>query len=386
MRGGGHNVAGKAVTDGGLMIDLSLMKGIHVDPARRTVRAQAGRDGREFDRATARLRARDPERRRLEHRDRGSHARRRARLADGQVRDGGRQPALRRGGARVGRGRHRERGHRPGPLLGAPRRRRQLRRRDLVRVPRAPARQRPRRAGAASARGGAASSSRSTASSPPTCRTSSPCRPSSRTRPTDRARSFAGSRSAMRATTPTGPRPTCPLREFGSPVADMVQRMPYPVDEHGGRLAVPRGRVQLLEVGVLLGALRRGRRGHDRGRSSRRPASSARWRRGLPRRGHARAADGYGLPAPGAGLQPAPDLAMDRPGARRTQASRGRATPSTRWPRTWPTARTRTTCRPTTTTASAQAYGPNYERLVELKRRYDPDNLFRLNHNIDPTA
>jgi FAD/FMN-containing dehydrogenase len=32
------------------------------------------------------------------------------------------------------------------------------------------------------------------------------------------------------------------------------------------------------------------------------------------------------------------------------------------------------------------AYGPNYERLVELKRRYDPDNLYRLNHNIDPKA
>jgi FAD/FMN-containing dehydrogenase len=52
VRGGGHNVAGKAVTDGGLMIDLSLMKGIHVDPGRRAVRAQAGVTVGELDRAT----------------------------------------------------------------------------------------------------------------------------------------------------------------------------------------------------------------------------------------------------------------------------------------------------------------------------------------------
>jgi FAD/FMN-containing dehydrogenase len=52
VRGGGHNVAGKAVTEGGLMIDLSSMKGIHVDPARQTVRAQAGVTVRELDHAT----------------------------------------------------------------------------------------------------------------------------------------------------------------------------------------------------------------------------------------------------------------------------------------------------------------------------------------------
>src|SRR5689334_25247611 len=42
IRGGGHNVAGLATCDGGIVIDLSRMKGAHVDPGQRTIQAQAG--------------------------------------------------------------------------------------------------------------------------------------------------------------------------------------------------------------------------------------------------------------------------------------------------------------------------------------------------------
>ncbi len=52
VRGGGHNVAGTAVCDGGLVIDLSPMKGMRVDPASRTARAEPGLLWGEFDRET----------------------------------------------------------------------------------------------------------------------------------------------------------------------------------------------------------------------------------------------------------------------------------------------------------------------------------------------
>jgi FAD/FMN-containing dehydrogenase len=52
VRGGGHSVAGNAVRDGALMLDLSGMKALQVDPEKRTVRAEPGLTLGEFDRAT----------------------------------------------------------------------------------------------------------------------------------------------------------------------------------------------------------------------------------------------------------------------------------------------------------------------------------------------
>ena len=49
VRGGGHNIAGMAVCDGGLLIDLSLMKSVRVDPASRTARVEPGATLADFD-------------------------------------------------------------------------------------------------------------------------------------------------------------------------------------------------------------------------------------------------------------------------------------------------------------------------------------------------
>jgi len=42
IKGGGHNIAGLATADGAMMLDLSLMRGVWVDPKRKVARAQAG--------------------------------------------------------------------------------------------------------------------------------------------------------------------------------------------------------------------------------------------------------------------------------------------------------------------------------------------------------
>lgn len=52
VRGGGHNVAGRATVEGGVMIDLARMKGIYVDASHRIVRAQGGVTWADLNRET----------------------------------------------------------------------------------------------------------------------------------------------------------------------------------------------------------------------------------------------------------------------------------------------------------------------------------------------
>ncbi|TXK48761.1 FAD-binding oxidoreductase [Pontibacter qinzhouensis] len=49
VRGGGHNIAGSCLTDGGLMIDLSQMRGVRVDPVTKTARVEPGCTLADFD-------------------------------------------------------------------------------------------------------------------------------------------------------------------------------------------------------------------------------------------------------------------------------------------------------------------------------------------------
>ena len=52
VRRGGHSISGKSVCDGGIVINLSQMKGVRVDPVGRTARAEGGAIWGDFDHET----------------------------------------------------------------------------------------------------------------------------------------------------------------------------------------------------------------------------------------------------------------------------------------------------------------------------------------------
>ena len=135
IRGGGHNGAGLGTVDAGVVIDLSLLKDIEVDPKARTVRVGGGCTWGEVDSATGEHGLATPSGI-ISTTGVGGLT-----LGGGighltpQVRAHDRQPARGRRRARKRRARARERRRASRPLLGAPGRRRQLRRRHVVPLP-----------------------------------------------------------------------------------------------------------------------------------------------------------------------------------------------------------------------------------------------------------
>ena len=139
VKGGGHSVSGQSTCDGGMMIDLGRMKDVQVDKAARIARAQGGVLLAELDTKDTGGGFGDAARYRGGYRHRGPHAGRRPGATAARTwpvlrqracvrdRDGGRQgtPGLRPAES--------------GALLGAARRRRQLRSGDELRVSAAPA-------------------------------------------------------------------------------------------------------------------------------------------------------------------------------------------------------------------------------------------------------
>ena len=138
VRGGGHNGGGLGVVDDGIVIDLAGMAEVTVDPDSDSVRVGGGCTWAQVDQATAEYGRATPVGDHLDDRRRRAHPRRWARPPDPALRPHDRQPDRSRRRPRRRLTGTRERQRAPRAVLGAARRRRQLRCRHVLRVPHAP--------------------------------------------------------------------------------------------------------------------------------------------------------------------------------------------------------------------------------------------------------
>ena len=385
VRGGGHNVAGKAVTEGGLMIDLSPMKGIHVDPARRAARAQGGVRVGEYDRATAAFGLATPSGVVSSTGIAGltlggglawlmgkyamavdNLLSAEVVLASGEVVTASEDTdpdlfwAIRGGGGNFGVVTSFEyRAHPVATVLGGPVLHPLAAARELLAFYREFAADLPDELGTQAA--------------------------------FLHAPDGSGTKLCAIAVCHAGDEPeradaeVRPVREFGSPAADMVQRMPYPLINTGVDWLFPEGAFSYWKsaffselsdqaVEAMIEALERAPSElcalvveDFHGAVTRVSATATAYPHREP---------GFNLLLISGWIDPA-----------QTDACIA-------WAReTFETLKPHMAERSYTNYLSAddhdgvvQAYGPNLGRLVELKRRYDPENLFRLNQNIDPSG
>ena len=138
IRSGGHNAGGLGVCDDGLVIDLSPMRYVRVDPKKKTILAGGGALWGDVDHAAHAFGLAVPAGIISTTGVGGLTLGRRDRSPDAAVRPDHRQLARRRHGAGGREVRHRQRQGERGSLLGDPRRRRQFRRRHIVPLQGAP--------------------------------------------------------------------------------------------------------------------------------------------------------------------------------------------------------------------------------------------------------
>ena len=336
VRGGGHNIAGNAMCDDGIVIDLSQMKGASVDPSARRVTIEGGATLGRPRRRHPGPRPRHAARHQLHHRHRRADARRRLRLAQPQVRHDHRQPRVRRGRDRGRRGGARQRRRAPRPLLGAARRQRQFRRRHPLRVPAPPGR--PRRAERPDRLSDLRRRSRccnSTANSSRRRRTISPCGPSCAQAPPlpflpeEVHGKGIIALALLYAGDPKQGEPLIePLRKFGTPDRRACRRPALHRLAAGLRSAAHARRAQLLEVAQFLDAQRRAVRRRHRVHREAAVAPVRDLLRRARRRHHTADAGIHGVRSPRCPVRHERPRPLGRPGRRRALHRGGRATSS----------------------------------------------------------